>query len=66
MKKIIRRSKNLFICPQSPMLIRVSIEVLDKPKKRGKDGCESCNEIVSRWLVDEIRLAFLEFSKKRN
>lgn len=58
MKRIIHRSKDLFMCAQSPMLIRVSIEVLDKPKRRPRVGCVVCNDIASKWLVEEIQEAF--------
>ena len=51
-------SRDLFTCPQSPMLIKLSIEVLDKPKNRPKHGCKSCNEIAARWLVESIEEAF--------
>ena len=56
----IYKSSDLFLCPQSPMLIKVSIKVLDRPKQRKKNGCKCCNEIASEWLVESISQAFAQ------
>jgi len=52
------KSSDLFLCPQSPMLIKLSIEVLDKPKSRPKSGCKSCHEIATAWMLRQIQTAF--------
>jgi hypothetical protein len=51
-------SRDLFLCPQSPMLVKLSIEVLDKPKGRPKGGCKSCNDIATAWMLRQIQKSF--------